>query len=215
MLFNERLNIRDRIIIITMIARKLFRGMCKCILLKKVQGPLFIGKHVSLTHGKCIICGKNVKFEDYSEIHGLCKEGIIFGNNVTISRGVMIRPSSYYGKNIGSGLLMGDCSSIGPYGYVGCAGKIVIGNNVMIGPNCSLIAENHLFSNTQIAIKNQGVMQKGIIIEDDCWIGNGVIILDGVTIGRGSVVGAGTVVSKNIISGSVIYDKREKVVHKR
>ena len=46
--------------------------------LKEVHGLFFVGKHVSITHGKHIRCGKNVKFEDYSEIHGLCFEGYYY-----------------------------------------------------------------------------------------------------------------------------------------
>ena len=85
-----------------------------------------IGKGVQITHGKHITCGKRVKFEDYSEIHGLCSDGLVFGNDVTIGRGVMIRPSSYYGGDLGKGLEIGDNSSIGPDAYVGCSGKIII-----------------------------------------------------------------------------------------
>jgi len=85
----------------------------------------------------------------------------------------------------------------------------------MFGPKCSLFAENHVFSNTDNSIKSQGVQQKGITIEDDCWIGSNVIILDGVTIGKGSVIGAGTLVSKDVPAGSVVVDKREKMVRER
>lgn len=111
--------------------------------LKNVKGWLLVGKHVQITYGKHISCGKMVKFEDYAEIHGLCMDGLVFGDYVTISRGVMICPSSYYRKDCGAGLVMGEHSSIGPYGYVGCSGKIVIGKNVMFGPRCNLFAENH------------------------------------------------------------------------
>jgi hypothetical protein len=45
-----------------------------------------IGKGVKITHGKHITCGKRVKFEDYSEIQGLCRDGLVFGNDVTIGR---------------------------------------------------------------------------------------------------------------------------------
>lgn len=174
-----------------------------------------MGKHVQITFGKHITCGRNVKFEDYSEIQGLASDGLVFGDNVTISRGVMIRPSSYYGGDLGRGLVMGDNSSIGPYGYVGCSGKIVIGNNVMFGPKCSLFAENHNFKDTDATIKSQGVNQKGIVIEDDCWIGSNVIILDGVTIGKGSVIGAGALISKDVPAGSVVVDKRNRFVKSR
>ena len=123
----------------------------------------------------------------------------------------MIRPSSYYGGDYGKGLVIGDNSSIGPHGYVGCSGKITIGKNVMFGPKCSLFAENHIFSNTRLDIKSQGVAQKGITIEDDCWIGSNCVILDGVRIGKGSVIGAGTLVSKDIAPGSIVMDKRNKI----
>ena len=127
----------------------------------------------------------------------------------------MIRPSSYYGRDLGIGLEMGDNSSIGPHGYIGCSGKIKIGSNVMFGPKCSLFAENHLFSDTTSTIKSQGVSNKGINVEDDCWIGSNVIILDGVTIGKGSVIGAGTIITKDIPAYSVVIDKREKIVKSR
>lgn len=183
--------------------------------MKQAKGIFLVGKHVQISHGKHIRCGKNVKFEDYSEIHGLCSEGLNFGDYVTISRGVMIRPSSYYGGDLGIGLTMGEHSSIGPYGYVGCSGRITIGKNVMFGPKCSLFAENHVFSDTQASIKSQGVQQKGITVEDDCWIGSNVTILDGVTIGKGSVIGAGTLVTKDIPAGSIVVDKREKSIRQR
>lgn len=112
----------------------------------------------------------------------------------------MIRPSSYYGIDLVQGLTIGENSSIGPDAYVGCAGKITIGKNVMFVPKCSLFAENHNFSDTSVSIKNQGVNQKGITVEDNFWIGSNCIILDGVTVGEGSIIGAGTLVTKDVPS---------------
>lgn len=212
---NEKVSSFDKIIIYKNTGWKFFRGLWKRLFIKKAVGLFLVGKHVQITHGNHISCGKNVKFEDYAEIHGLCSEGLNFGDYVTISRGVMIRPSSYYGGDLGIGLTMGAHSSIGPYGYVGCSGKITIGKNVMLGPKCSLFAENHVFSDKEVSIKSQGVAQKGITIEDDCWIGSNVTILDGVTIGKGSVIGAGTLVTKNVPEGSIVMDKRDKAVKKR
>ena len=59
-----------------------------------------MGKYIQISHGKHIICGKSVKFEDLSEIHGLCSEGLVFVDIVTIGCDVIIRPSSYYEKNL-------------------------------------------------------------------------------------------------------------------
>lgn len=210
-----RLCVYDKLIILWKSGIKVFRGILLRPFLKNVKGLFFVGKGVRLSHGRHITCGKNVKFEDYTEIHGLCSDGLVFGNGVTISRGVMIRPSSYYGSDLGSGLIMGNHSSIGPYGYIGCSGKIVIGSNVMFGPKCSLFAENHVFSDTNSIIKSQGVKRKGIVIEDDCWIGSNVIILDGVTIGKGCVIGAGSLITKDIPAGSIVIDKRDKRIKSR
>ena len=215
MSMNAAIEKKDKINILCRTGVKVIRGCFKKLFLKETHGMLLVGKGVQISHGKHIRCGKNVKFEDFAEIHGLCCNGLNFGDYVTISRGVMIRPSSYYGGDYGIGLTIGEHSSIGPYGYVGCSGRIVIGKNVMFGPKCSLFAENHVFSNTDNSIKSQGVQQKGITIEDDCWIGSNVIILDGVTIGKGSVIGAGTLVSKDVPAGSVVVDKREKMVRER
>lgn len=208
---DKKISVKDKLIILYDTSIKCIRGYIKRMFLKESHGFLFVGKDVRISHGKHIRCGKNVKFEDYSEIQGLCAEGLNFGDYVTIGRGVMIRPSSYYGGDYGVGLTMGEHSSIGPYGYVGCSGRITIGKNVMFGPKCSLFAENHLFSDPQRSIKSQGVYQKGITIEDDCWIGSNVTILDGVTVGKGSVIGAGALITKDVQAGSVVVDKRNKV----
>ena len=212
---NKDISKTDKFFIIIRAGIKAFRGGVRKLFLKKSKGFLFVGKHVSITYSKHICCGKNVKFESFSEIQGLASEGLIFGDNVTIGKYVQIRPSSYYGGDYGKGLSMGNNSSIGPNAYVGCSGKITIGNNVMIGPKCSLFAENHNFSNKELTIKEQGVNQKGIVIEDDCWIGSNVIILDGVRIGRGSVIGAGSLVSKDIPAGSIYINKRNINIRQR
>ena len=212
---NKEISNTDKLGIYARTAFKLFRGSIKGIGIKK-KSPIFIGRKVEITHKGNIYCGKNVKFESYSEIHGLATNGLRFGNNVTIGRFTSIRPSSYYGVGqIGYGLEISDNSSIGPYSYIGCSGKVRIGKNVMIGPRVSLFAENHNFSEKDISIKEQGVNNKGITIEDDCWIGSGVIILDGVTVGSGSVIGAGTLVTKDIPKNSIIYDKRNRVENNR
>ena len=212
---DSQISKKDKLIIYSRTFAKIFRGGGRRLFLKQAKGLFLVGKGVQNSHGKHITCGKNVKFEDFSEIHGLCSDGLVFGDYVTISRGVMIRPSSYYGNDLGKGLVMGEHSSIGPYGYVGCSGMITIGKNVMFGPKCSLFAENHNFSDIEKNIKSQGVNQKGITVEDDCWIGSNVVILDGVTIGKGSVIGAGTLITKDVPAGSVVMDKREKRIKER
>lgn len=211
MAFDERIKTLDKIAILSRTGIKAIRGLWTRLFLREAHGLLLIGSHVAVTHARHISCGRNVKFEDYAEIHGLCSQGLHFGDDVTIGRSVMIRPSSYYGGDLGHGLVMGSNSSIGPHGYVGCSGPIVIGDNVMIGPKCSLFAENHVFGDDAQTIKSQGVVQKGISIGNDCWIGSNVIILDGVHIGNHVVIGAGTLVTKDVPDNTIVMDKRNRL----
>lgn len=148
------------------------------------------------------------------EVNGLCLHGLNF-EDVTIGRNVMIRLSSYYGGDCRYGLTIGNNSSIEPHGYIGCSGSISIGNNVMIGPKCSLFAENYVFSDDSATIKSQGVTPIEIRIGNDCWIGGNVIILDGVTIGDHVVIGAGTLITPDVPSDSVVLDNRQKSVRLR
>lgn len=212
---NDEITKIELISILVDTASKIFRGLLIKLFFKKSKGIVFVGKKATIKNKNKIILGRNCKFECNCEVQGLSKKGIVFGDNVTIGHTAMIRPSSYYGVEVGEGLIIGNNSSIGPLGYIGCAGFIQIGENVMIGPRVSLFAENHNFGATDKSIKEQGVHQKGIIIEDNCWIGSGVIILDGVRIGKGSVIAAGTVVSKDISSNSIVIDKREKMIKQR
>lgn len=215
MKFDNKIRKIDKIIIFFDVIKKFLRGLYYRIFMSSVKGILLVGKRVKISHAAHIKVGKWVKFEDGCEIQGLSSEGIKLGDYVTIGKNVMIRPSSYYGIDCGKGLVIGNNSSIGPDSYIGCSGKIIIGNNVMFGPKCSLFAENHIFLDNISTIKSQGVRQKGILIEDDCWIGSNVIILDGVTIGKGCVIGAGTIITKDIQPYTIIIDKRIKSVKER
>ncbi|AGX43826.1 acyltransferase [Clostridium saccharobutylicum] len=214
---DNNIKVIDKIAILVSATIKIIRGFTIKLFLKKSNGFIFVGKNVSILNKHRISVGKNVKFEKNSEIQGLSSKGIIFGNNVTIGHTTMIRPSSYYGVGeLGEGLIVGDNSSIGPFGYIGCAGFVKIGNNVMIGPRVSIFAENHNFSDIKSDIKSQGVNRKGIVIEDNCWIGSGVIILDGVKIGKGSVIAAGTLVTKDISAQSIVKDLRNSyTIHRK
>ncbi|MEM5563988.1 DapH/DapD/GlmU-related protein [Psychroserpens sp. AS72] len=78
-----------------------------------------------------------------------------------------------------------------------CPGaKIIIGDDVAIGPNVSFETVNHGLLHDKV--KGRGTINKPITVENKAWIGAGVIILQGVTIGEGAVICAGAVVTKDI-----------------
>jgi acetyltransferase-like isoleucine patch superfamily enzyme len=45
---------------------------------------------------------------------------------------------------------------------------------------------------------------RGVIIEDDVWVGTWAVILHGATIGRGSILGAGAVVTKSVPAYAIV-----------
>jgi acetyltransferase-like isoleucine patch superfamily enzyme len=191
------------------------RGLFVRLRIKSAKGLLLVGKKVRIFYPNNLQFGYNTIIEDGAEINCLSLQGIKLGNRVTIGKYAIIRPSNIYGGPIGEGLTMGDNSNIGPYNYIGCSGKITIGNNVMLAPRVSIYAENHVFDHPEILIRDQGVEKKEVIIEDDCWIAANSILLAGVTIGKGSVVAAGSVVTENVPPYSVVAGVPAKWIKSR
>jgi acetyltransferase-like isoleucine patch superfamily enzyme len=121
---------------------------------------------------------------------------IIIGEKTELSYGVLL-------MTYGGSIEIGRNCSINPYSVLYGHGNLKIGNNVLIAGHCLIIPANHKFDNLNLPINAQGESRKGIIIEDDVWIGSGCQILDGVTIRSGAIIAAGSVVNKNVESNCV------------
>lgn len=74
-------------------------------------------------------------------------------------------------------------------------GGINIADDVMIGPNVSIITSGHPLEPSQ---RRSCVVAKPVTIEKNVWIAAGVTIIGGVTIGENSVVAAGSVVTHDV-----------------
>jgi galactoside O-acetyltransferase len=134
---------------------------------------------------------------------------IYIQNRVTIERNVDI------GCMDNSSIYIDENTYIAPGVCIAGQGDIHIGKNCMIASHCGIYANNHVFTDLSLPIKQQGTTREGIIIEDDCWLGHGVTVLDGVKIGKGSVIGAGAVVSKDIPPYSIAVGIPAKVIKER
>lgn len=91
-------------------------------------------------------------------------------------------------------------------------GKVTIGDNVMIGPNVSILATAHpLIADERIAMKypdghtSVSEYAEEIVIGNNVWIASNVVICGGVKIGDGAVIGAGSVVVKDIPANYIAY----------
>jgi acetyltransferase-like isoleucine patch superfamily enzyme len=79
----------------------------------------------------------------------------------------------------------------------------------------SFHAENHRYEDTDVPIRLQGETRRGIVVEDDCWLGAGAIVLDGVRIGRGAVVAAGSIVTRDVPAYTVVAGSPARVIKHR
>lgn len=178
-----------------------------------IGNQVFLGHHVYLDASEAnnrIALGDRVRLCDNVHLSGAGEAArIVLKNGVTIDRGSDLRAleDGYIEIN--------DNVYLGPYVCLAGPGHIKIGKNCLIASHTGIYANNHIFDDASRAIASQGVTAKGIVIEDDCWLGDGVKVLDGVTIGQGSVIGAGSVVTKSIPPFSVAVGVPAKVIKRR
>lgn len=88
-------------------------------------------------------------------------------------------------------------------------GGIDIGDDVMIGPNVSIITSGHPL---EPARRRAFVTAKPIVIERNVWIAAGVTIIGGVTIGENAVVAAGSVVTRDVPPNTLVGGNPARVI---
>jgi len=126
---------------------------------------------------------------------GKCGKGVYIGRNCDIT---------YHNTFIGDNSSIGDRAL-----FLSTRAKIIIGNNVMIGPQVTIITGNHRIDipgRYMVSIRDDEKLPENdqdVIIEDDVWIGANVTILKGVTVSTGSIIAAGSVVTKDVLPYSI------------
>jgi len=189
------------------------RGVLKTTLASGRPALAFIAPCVSLRNTSMVRFGKGVTLEQGVILDGSSAEGIWLGDNVTIGAYSTVCASTF--GLLGLGIRFGNHSSCGPYSFIGAAAMITIGENVIMGQHVSFHAENHNFDRVDVPIRVQGVNRRGIVIEDDCWVGANVVFLDGTHVGHGCVVAAGAVVRGDIPPYSVVAGVPARVIKSR
>lgn len=110
---------------------------------------------------------------------------------------------------IGSGSSLNQGTIIDGYGGV------TIGRNVRIASYVRINTADHVFTDPDLPISQQGFQVAPVTIGDDVWLGTGAVVGSGVTIGTGSVIGAGSVVTSDIPPYSVAVGVPCRVIRSR
>jgi acetyltransferase-like isoleucine patch superfamily enzyme len=174
----------------------------------------FVESGCQVRHRRFLSLGAGSVLEHGARLSCLSRGGIRIGRRVTIGKYAIIECTSVM-WHLGSGLEIGDNSSVGDYSFIGCAGGVKIGDNVLMGQRVSFHSQNHLFDDLSLKIADQGVQDGLIVVGDDCWLGSGSILLAGVELGDGCVVAAGSVVNSSFGPNSVVAGVPARLVKSR
>jgi acetyltransferase-like isoleucine patch superfamily enzyme len=127
---------------------------------------------VGIVTGAKVKVGANVAIWNY----------VVIGDNTKIGDGTIIGSFCDIGKNV----VIGKNCNI--QAHVTISNGCVLGDNVFIAPNSSLLNDKY----------PKSTFLSPPIIKDGAVIGGGVTVLPDVTIGEKAVVGGGSVVAKNV-----------------
>jgi acetyltransferase-like isoleucine patch superfamily enzyme len=88
-------------------------------------------------------------------------------------------------------------------------GGLAIADDVLIGPNVSLITSGHPL---EPSLRRAFTIGKPIRIERNVWIAAGATIIGGVTLGENSVVAAGSVVTRSVPPNTLVGGNPARII---
>lgn len=174
-----------------------------------------VGRHVRIQFPSHFTAGDDVTIMDYGSLHCLSEPGVRIGSHTSIDRNLWLHCGGRPEDCSHGYFEIGEHSFIGCNAVLGAGGGIRIGDNVLVGQSVNMHAENHVFADPTRLIREQRVSYRGIVIEDNVWIGSRAVILDGVTVGRGAVIAAGAVVTATVPPFAVVAGVPARVVRVR
>lgn len=168
-----------------------------------------IGEIVSLTFSLSFIKSLFESFAYYLHEHVLWKKKINKKDNIRIHSRTSIRnpENIFLGKNV---RITMDCCI-----WAEKNSKIIIGDDVLIGPGVKIFTGNHGTQLNGIPMVEQKRVEKNILIGCDVWIGANCVVLSGVNINDGAIVAAGSVVTKDVPKNTIVGGVPAKIIKSR
>jgi acetyltransferase-like isoleucine patch superfamily enzyme len=179
-------------------------------LIMKLEGIVAIEKGVRIRFADRIRLGRGAYLDEGVYLHA-CPAGIDIGENTLVMHHAELHVYNFRDLPH-AGIKIGRESLIGEFNVLRGQGGITIGDRVYTSPLVQMAAVDHVFSDPTRPFVEQGITARGIVVEDDVWIGAGVIVIDGVRVGRGAVVAAGAVVTQDVPPHTVVAGIPARVV---
>jgi len=111
-------------------------------------------------------------------------------------------------------IILGDNVFIGPNALIQAMGGLIIGDNTIISRNVVIFTNNHNYEGNRLPYDDTHI-KKQVNIGKNVWIGMNVIIIPGVSIGDGAIIGMGTVVSKDVPKCAIIGSQPHRIIRYR
>jgi acetyltransferase-like isoleucine patch superfamily enzyme len=150
--------------------------------------------------------GTNVRIHPSARIELSENSRLTIGDNSSIGPMAVLRPKNYH-------MIIGPNCSVNDYTML--YDNLVLGRGVRIGAHTLIIPENHTFATREKYIYEQPCEFRGVIFEDDIWVGSNVVVLDGVRIGKGAILAAGAVITKDVPSYAIVGGVPARVIRER
>jgi acetyltransferase-like isoleucine patch superfamily enzyme len=171
---------------------RFMQGSTRLIYGVEMPGRPRVTGDLSLTLGSSarpsLVFGKDVQLLGAIDLRTRDEARLILGDRVKLDGPVRLVAA-------GRGTIsVGDDTRITCFTIINGGGDVSIGSGVVIGPRCSINANEHRFRG-DTPIISSGFDHVSIHIGDDVWLGSDVAVLPGADIAKGTVVGANSVVT--------------------
>lgn len=156
--------------------------------------------------------GRGARLGEMTRIELPVGGNVRLGNNVSVGRGVFMRPDPAGTISVGTNSRIQDGCRIN--------GTVAVGKSCIFAPNIFISSGLHAFDvipflPIMIQTARRPEICRPVRISDDCFLGVNAFVAPGVTLGRGCVIGANSVVTSDLPPYSVAAGTPARVLRRR